>query len=167
MTVVFCHGLEGSPQGKKAQALRAAGLEVVAPDFTGQDLATRVATLLPVLVAHPDCTLVGSSYGGLAALCGAILHTQAGGRIRGLVLCAPALFLHEPPADVTGLAPPCPTITIHGRGDALIPAARVEAWAAEHPPVVLQLVDDEHVLAKSLDRIAAAARLFESSAPRE
>lgn len=167
MTVVFCHGLEGSPQGRKAQTLRAAGLDVVAPDFTGQDLATRVATLLPVLAAHPDCTLVGSSYGGLAALCGAILHTRAGGRIRGLVLCAPALLRHEPPTDVTGLAPPCPTIAIHGRGDALIPASLVEAWAAEHPIVELQLVDDEHVLAKSLDRIVAAARLFESPPPRE
>lgn len=167
MTVVFCHGLEGSPQGKKAQALRAAGLDVVAPDFTGQDLAARVATLLPVLAAHPDCTLVGSSYGGLAALCGAILHTRAGGRIRGLVLCAPALMLREPPTDVTGLAPPCRTIAIHGRGDALIPAPLIEAWAAAHSLVELELVDDEHVLAKSLDRIVAAARRFESPAPPE
>lgn len=167
MTVVFCHGLEGSPHGKKAQALRAAGLDVVAPDFTALNLAARVDLLLPVLQAHPDCTLVGSSYGGLAALCGAILHTRAGGRVRGLVLCAPALVLAEPPVDVTGLAPPCPTIAIHGRGDALIPHARVEAWAAAHPGVELQLVDDEHVLANSLDRIVAAARRFEASAPRE
>lgn len=167
MTVVFCHGLEGSPQGKKAQALRAAGLDVVAPDFTGQDLAARVATLLPVLAAHPGCTLVGSSYGGLAALCGAILHTRAGGRIRGLVLCAPALLRSEPPADVTGLAPPCPTICIHGRRDALIPVDLVEAWAARHANVALELRDDEHVLANSLDRIVAAAAQFESQAQRE
>lgn len=165
MTVVFCHGLEGSPHGRKAQALRAAGLDVVAPDFTGMNLAARVATLLPVLAAHPGCTLVGSSYGGLAALCGAILDARAGGRLRGLVLCAPALFRAEPPASVLDLAPPCPTIVIHGLRDALIPVAVVEAWAAAHTDVRLHLVDDEHVLAASMDRIVAAARELESRAP--
>lgn len=166
MTVVFCHGLEGSPQGKKAQTLRAAGLDVVAPDFTGMQLAARVATLLPVLAAHPDCTLVGSSYGGLTALCGAILHARAGGRVRGLVLCAPALFRAEPPADTLELVAPCPTIVIHGLRDALIPASLVEAWAAAQPAVRLQLVDDEHVLAGSLSLIAAAARELEFAVTR-
>ena len=47
MPVIFCHGLEGGPHGSKYQALVAAGLEVVAPDFQGQDLAARVATLSP------------------------------------------------------------------------------------------------------------------------
>lgn len=161
MTVVFCHGLEGSPQGRKAQALRAAGLDLVAPDFTGMNLAARVATLMPELAAHDGCVLVGSSYGGLAALCGAILHTRAGGTIRGLVLCAPALTLHEPPADALDLAPPCPTILIHGLRDELFPAAAIEAWAAVHPRVRLDLVDDAHVLAGSLARIVAAARELE------
>jgi pimeloyl-ACP methyl ester carboxylesterase len=158
MTVVFCHGLEGSPQGRKAQALRAAGLDVVAPDFSGMNLAARVAALLPELAAHDGCVLVGSSYGGLAALCGAVLHVRAGGRVRGLVLCAPALILHEPPADALDLTPPCPTILIHGRRDELIPVAAIEAYAAAHPAVRLELVDDAHVLAGSLDRIVAAAR---------
>lgn len=166
MTVVFCHGLEGSPHGKKAQALRAAGLDVVAPDFSGMNLAARVETLLPVLAAHPDCTLVGSSYGGLAALCGAILRARAGAPVRGLVLCAPALFRAEPPADAMELAPPCPTIVVHGTRDALIPAALVEAWAAAHPAVRLHLVDDEHVLAASMQHIIAAARQLESSVTR-
>lgn len=166
MTVVFCHGLEGSPHGKKAQALRAAGLDVVAPDFSGMNLAARVATLLPVLAEHPDCTLVGSSYGGLTALCGAILHMRTAGKLRGLVLAAPALFRAEPPADVLELVPPCPTIVIHGLRDALIPAAHVDAWAAEHPHVRLQLVDDEHVLAGSLPLIVAAARELEFPVPR-
>lgn len=160
VTVVFCHGLEGSPHGKKARTLRAAGLDVVAPDFSGQDLAARVATLLPVLAAHDGCVLIGSSYGALAALCGAILHTRAGGRVRGLVLCAPALIVHEPPVDDTGLAPPCPTILIHGRRDALIPVAAIEAYAAAHPAVRLELRDDDHLLTGSLDRMVVAARAF-------
>lgn len=165
MTVVFCHGLEGSPQGYKARALRAAGLPVVAPDFTGQNLAARVATLLPVLAAHPGCTLVGSSYGGLAALCGAVLHARAGGTLRGLVLCAPALGLVEAPADALDLAPPCPTAILHGRRDALVPAAHSEAYAAAHPGVALELLDDEHVLAGSMDRIVAAVRRVHDGGP--
>jgi len=158
MKVVFCHGLEGSPQGRKAQALRAAGLDLVAPDFTGMTLEARVATLLPELAAHDGCVLVGSSYGGLAALCGSILHVRAGGSVRGLVLCAPALIVEEPPASALDLAPPCPTVVIHGRHDELIPVAAVEAWAAAHPRVRLEVVDDAHVLARSMDRIVAAAR---------
>ncbi|MDC0669492.1 alpha/beta fold hydrolase [Nannocystis radixulma] len=158
MKVVFCHGLEGSPQGRKAQALRTAGLDLLAPEFTGMNLAARVATLLPELAAHDGCVLVGSSYGGLTALCGAILHARAGGHVHGLVLCAPALIVHEPPADALDLAPPCPTIAIHGRHDELIPVAAVEAWAAAHPRVRLEVVDDAHVLAHSLDRIVAATR---------
>ena len=71
MSVLFCHGLESSPHGRKVQALRAAGLEVIAPDFQGQNLAARVATLLPVLREQPDALVVGSSYGGITALCAA------------------------------------------------------------------------------------------------
>lgn len=164
MTVVFCHGLEGSPQGRKAQALRAAGLDVVAPDFTGQDLAARVSTLMPVLAAHPGCVLVGSSYGALAALCGSILRARAGHRTAGLLLCAPALLRSEAPADVLDLAPPCPTRILHGRRDELIPLALVAAFAAAHPQVTLEILEDGHVLAASLDRIVQVTRELEEAA---
>lgn len=158
--VVFCHGLESNPHGSKVQALRAAGFEVVAPDFQGQDLATRVATLLPVLHDAPDVVLVGSSYGGLAALCGAIRHVGAGGRLRGLVLCAPALHWREPPADVE-LPPPVPTVVIHGVRDEVVPDAASEAFAARYPDTVkLVLVDDEHRLKESMAEILAATRGF-------
>ena len=96
MTVIFCHGLEGSPQGRKVQALRAAGLEVIAPDFQGQNLAARVATLLPVLRAHPEALVVGSSYGGITALCAAILHVEAGADGLELVPAAPGDRQLEP-----------------------------------------------------------------------
>lgn len=158
--VVFCHGLESNPHGSKVQALRGAGFEVVAPDFQGQNLAARVATLLPVLHAAPDVVLVGSSYGGLTALCGAILHAAAGGRLRGLVLCAPALHWREPPADALDLAPPCPTICIHGRRDDVVPVQASEDWAAQQPGVRLVLVDDEHRLKESMPVMLAATRSF-------
>jgi pimeloyl-ACP methyl ester carboxylesterase len=108
MPVIFCHGLESSPHGRKYQALLEAGLSPISPDFQGQDLAARVATLLPVLRAHDDAVVVGSSYGGITALCAAIQHVEAGGRIHGLLLCAPALLRFEPPADRMRLYPPAP-----------------------------------------------------------
>lgn len=167
--VVFCHGLESNPHGSKVQALRAAGFEVVAPDFQGQNLAARVETLMPVLRGAPDVVLVGSSYGGLAALYGGILHVAAGGRLRGLVLCAPALHWREPPADVLLLRePPAPTIVIHGRRDEVVPVAASEAWAGGFPEVELVLVDDEHRLKESMAAIVTAVRRFvDGGAPRD
>jgi len=158
MPVIFCHGLESSPHGRKYQALLAAGLAPISPDCQGQHLAARVATLRPVLRANDDVVVIGSSYGGIAALCAAIQHVEAGGRVRGLLLCAPALLRFEPPADRMRLYPPAPTIIIHGRGDEVVPARVSEDFAAEYPEVRLELVDDGHTLAGSIDRIIAAAR---------
>jgi pimeloyl-ACP methyl ester carboxylesterase len=164
-TVVFCHGLESSPHGSKFQALRGAGFDVVSPDFQGQNLAARVATLEPVLRATPDVVLVGSSYGGITALCGAIRHVEAGGLVRGLVLCAPALGRFEAPADSMRLYPPAPTILIHGRADDVVPARVSEEFAAAHPSVQLVLVDDEHRLKQSIAVIVAATRSFVDGTP--
>jgi len=165
MRVIFCHGLESSPHGRKVQALRAAGFEVIAPDFQGQNLAARVATLLPVLRAHPDALVVGSSYGGITALCAAIRFVAAGGTLRGMVLCAPALAHREPPADAMLLRPPAPTIIIHGIRDAVVPAAVSQGFAAAHPDVQLVLVDDEHQLAGSIEIIVAATRAMALGLP--
>ncbi len=43
--IIFAHGLEGTPNGSKIQALRASGFEVLAPDFQGMVLSERVALL--------------------------------------------------------------------------------------------------------------------------
>ena len=59
--VIFCHGLESSPHGRKYQALLAAGLAPISPDCQGQHLAARVATLRPVLRANDDAVVIGSS----------------------------------------------------------------------------------------------------------
>src|SRR5688500_4349980 len=91
-TVIFAHGLEGRPDGTKATALRAAGLDLVAPDGRGLPLAARIAQIEDAVSNHPGSVLVGSSYGGLAAL----VVADAGRPIRAVVLCAPALTRHEP-----------------------------------------------------------------------
>jgi pimeloyl-ACP methyl ester carboxylesterase len=167
MDVIFCHGLESGPHGRKYQALVAAGFAVQSPDFRGQNLAARVATLVPVLRAAEGSVLVGSSYGGITALCAAIQHVEAGGSLRGLLLCAPALGRIEPPADAMRLYPPAPTILIHGKNDDVVPARVSEDFAAAHPQVKLMLVDDDHSLASSLDLIITATRSLIDGDARE
>jgi len=165
MTVIFCHGLESTPHGRKYQALVGAGLDVISPDFQGQDLAARVATLAPVLRSAEAPVLVGSSYGGITALCAAIQFVEAGGVLRGLVLCAPALARSEPPADGMVLYPPAPTIIIHGIHDEVVPASVSQGFAALHPEVQLVLVDDAHQLAGSIETILAATRAMAQGLP--
>ena len=96
--IIFAHGLEGSPNGSKIRALRNAGFDVVAPDFQGMVLAERVDLLHEICLeyASEQPILAGSSYGGLTA---AIVAMRMENAFRGLLLCAPALHLVEPPVD--------------------------------------------------------------------
>jgi alpha-beta hydrolase superfamily lysophospholipase len=156
--VLFCHGLESGPIGRKSEALRRAGLEVVAPDCRDMALAARLEVVEPAL-AGVDCpVVVGSSYGGLVALI-AVLRARARDQaIGGLVLCAPALGLREPPADTVRIVPPdVPTVVIHGTGDTVVPIDWSRTFAAVGGVELIE-VDDDHRLARSLDIIIAAVR---------
>ena len=148
--LVFAHGLEGSPSGRKATALRAAGFPVTAPDFGRLGLAERVE-ILERETRMGRVVLVGSSYGGLVAALVAQRHPQ---RFDGLLLCAPALALPESPNDEpqqlrapAGLT----TLILHGRRDTIVPIA----WSREYQQrsgdhVTLHEVDDDHRLAASM-----------------
>jgi len=160
MRLLFCHGLEGTPQGRKVQALRAAGIDVLAPDFQGMSLAERVDHLARVLTELGDEPLVlaGSSYGGAVAAWTVMQHP---GRFAGLLLLAPAVGYAEAPVPhPTAYTPPqdTPVIVIHGESDAVVPPSASVDYAARGSGVDLRLVDDEHRLAASLDDIVAAAR---------
>lgn len=159
-TLIFAHGLEGSPQGAKVTALRAAGFEVVAPDCQGRILAERIALVdEAVRSAVGPVLLAGSSYGGLAA---AWLAMQEPRRFSGLLLCAPALGHAEKPVlRPAGLVSPpgLPVRIVHGRMDRVVPIEGSRAYRARSGPhVELVEVDDDHRLAASLDAIVAAAR---------
>lgn len=155
MQVVFCHGLEGSPNGTKVRAMKESGIDVLAPDFQGQVLAERVETLRAVL-ATLDPTrpilLAGSSYGGAVAAWTAMHTTHP---LVGLLLLAPALHYAEPPVpDADAYEPvPVPTVIIHGTDDTIVPLSASEAYAAKGAHVVLHAVADGHRLVGSLDRI--------------
>lgn len=155
MQVVFCHGLEGSPNGTKVRAMKSAGINVLAPDFQGQPLAERVETLRGVLARLDPNTpilLAGSSYGGAVAAWTA-MHTAH--PLAGLLLLAPALHYAEAPVPTADAYTPVdvPTVIIHGTEDTIVPLSASEAYAAKSAHVVLQPVIDGHRLVGSLDQI--------------
>ena len=158
MKLVFCHGLDSGPHGRKYHAMVDAGLDVHAPDFRGQNLEARIRTLLDE-IGESSPPLSGSSYGGLVAVC-AVVELSLKKRIMpGMLLLAPALHLKEPPTDRLPLMPLCPTHIIHGIRDEIVPLAASHRFAAnDRHLVTVQEVDDDHSLAASMDIIVDAAR---------
>ena len=162
--IIFAHGLEGSPNGSKIRALRGAGFEVIAPDFQGMVLAERVDLLQEVCEEHREAkpVLAGSSYGGLTASIVAMRMPEA---FRGLLLCAPALHLDEPPVtEETILVAPkgMRTIIIHGVTDDIVPIACSVEYAERsgNDIVAFHQVNDGHRLASSHEEIIDAAQLL-------
>lgn len=161
--LVYAHGLNGSPWGDKIAALRDAGFEVKAPDCRGRTLAQRIDALDEATRLHPGL-LVGSSYGGLAAL---VLALRRPERIHRLVLFAPALHLYEPPVeDPNGLvlSSRARAIIVHGRADEVVPidvSRRFQARSGKH--VALWEVEDDHRLAASTHYLVAAVRELSAS----
>lgn len=144
--ILFCHGLESAPIGRKSQALIDGGYSLTAPDCRGKDLPERVALITAAIVAGPrDMVVVGSSFGGIAGLVATIVAAQQQVRVHGLILCAPALQLPPPPGTTTDLSPVCPTEIIHGTGDDVIPIELSRRFAQEHDTALVE-VDDAHGL---------------------
>ena len=164
--IIFAHGLEGTPNGSKIRALRAAGFEVLAPDFQGMILSDRVALLETICNQHADKRpiLAGSSYGGLTA---AIIAMRKPNQFTGLLLCAPALHLEEDPVDEeTVLVAPkgMPTVIVHGIRDDIVPISCSLEYAERSGADILQFhkVDDGHRLAESHRSIIEGANALYS-----
>ena len=156
MRLIFAHGLESGPEGRKTAWLREAGHDVVAPDGRGLDLAARIAQLVAALrdEAEPRL-LVGSSFGGIAGLVASIVAAQVGRGPCAILLCAPALQLPPPPPYEADLAPPCPAAVVHGTRDEIIPVDIGHAWAIEHGAAWYPC-DDDHRLGASRSTILHA-----------
>jgi pimeloyl-ACP methyl ester carboxylesterase len=149
MRLIFAHGLESGPEGRKTVWLREAGHEVVAPDGRGLDLAARIEGLVAVLRAEAEPPiLVGSSFGGIAGLVASIVAARVGRGPRAILLCAPALQLPPPPPYAVDLAPPCRAAVVHGTRDEIIPIEIGHAWAIEHGAGWYPY-DDDHRLGDS------------------
>lgn len=149
--VLFCHGLESGPHGSKYFALHKAGYEVLAPDCTGMVLKKRIAVYAPIMKDQRPF-VVGSSYGGLAAVLAA---QEAGVELPGLVLCAPALERIEPPnTDPTLLPRVGRTTIIHGVADDVVSIMGSRRYAFRTGTDLVE-VEDGHRLNKSTDIILA------------
>ena len=109
MRVMFCHGLESGPHGRKYHALVDAGFEVTSPDCRNRDLGARIEIIADAIVAQPPSIVVGSSFGGIASLLALLVAARRGARVHGHLLCAPALQLEPPPGFAEPVKTAAPT----------------------------------------------------------
>jgi pimeloyl-ACP methyl ester carboxylesterase len=158
-TVVFSHGKESGPWGKKITAMaamvRELGLAAESVDYRGMDdPAARVEKLSAVASEVPaPVVLVGSSLGGHVAAAAAP-HLQP----RGVFLLAPAFYMPGfeayTPQDVR-----CPTAIVHGWHDAIVPVENSIRWAREHQ-AALHVLNSDHRLEDQIEAICALLEAF-------
>jgi hypothetical protein len=142
MRVLFLHGLEGSPTGAKAQALRRS-FDVIVPALPTGDFEASVELAAQELITHAPEVLVGSSFGGAVAL-----QLIVAGRWTGpTLLLAPASRFVSGPLSLPQSAR---ILIVHGRDDDVVPVAQSRALAAAHPTLSLVEVDDGHRLSSLL-----------------
>jgi len=143
--VVFSHGQESGPWGRKINALaevaRAEGYESHSVDYRGIDEPrARVARLVDFCKElSGDLVLVGSSMGGYVAVASAsLLHA------RGIFLMAPALYMEGLPELRPGVLD-CPTAIVHGWRDEVVPVEHSVRFAQAYR-AALHLLDGDHRL---------------------
>ena len=147
--VVFSHGKETGPNGRKINTLReiahSAGAQTLSVDYTSTlDPALRLQLLLEtVLPEHRVLILVGSSMGGyVSTVASRTLKPDA------LLLMAPAFGLEDYPEQYP--APSANSIAaVHGWHDEVVPVDNTIHWA-KHYQAKLVLVNDDHSLHKEV-----------------
>jgi pimeloyl-ACP methyl ester carboxylesterase len=158
-TVVFSHGKESGPWGRKiiamAALVRDMGLAVESVDYRGiDDPGARVEKLIAVAAPiPPPLVLVGSSMGGHVSAA-AVLRLQP----RGVFLLAPAFYM----AGFEAYTPQqvsCPTAIVHGWHDAIVPVENSIRWAREHQ-AALHLLNSDHRLEDQIEAICALLKAF-------
>jgi len=143
--VVFSHGKEGGPWGRKITALadtaRSEGFEPESVDYRGIDApADRIAKLMEFCQRlEGDLVLVGSSLGGYVSVAAAaLLHA------RGVFLLAPAIYSAGLPELRQGKLD-CPSAIVHGWRDEVVPWEDSVRFA-KLCGASLHLLDDDHRL---------------------
>ena len=138
--VLFIHGLESSPQSRKAKVL-ATAFDAVTPGMDTSDFEGCVQQQAEAISAHAPHVVVGSSFGG--AVLAALMQ-------RGL-WTGPSLFLAQA-ALKRGLEPALPdtasVVIVHGRQDDVVDPedSRRLAAANNRSSVMLIEVEDDHSL---------------------
>ncbi len=163
LRVQFIHGLEGSPQGAKAQ-LFAEHFDARTPAMDTSDFDGCVEVHAELLRAFEPDVLVGSSFGGAVAV--ALLQR---GLWRGptLLLAQAALQSGLPPRLPDGV----PVWLVHGVRDERVDVEGSRRLAGSGSPEWVRLieVDDDHSLhgmVKSGELVELVCELATAHAPR-
>ncbi len=152
-TLVFLHGLESGPHGSKYHALLELDPALIAPDCSGiDDLEARLAVIEASLAGVERMVIVGSSFGGLAALLFAQREPNRS-RVAACLLCAPAFSLPET-ADICWV--PERTVVLHGTEDDIVPFRASEEFCGPRG-IELVAVKDDHRLSQSRERMLELA----------
>lgn len=143
--VVFSHGQESGPWGRKISALaevaRSEGYDAHSVDYRGiVDPRERVAKLVDFCKELAgDLVLVGSSLGGYVSVASAsLLHA------RGVFLMAPALYLDRLPELRPGVLD-CPATVVHGWRDDVVPYEHSVRFARSYAAALHLLESDHHL----------------------
>ncbi|MGH8169725.1 MAG: alpha/beta hydrolase [Steroidobacteraceae bacterium] len=143
--VVFSHGQESGPWGRKISALaevaRSEGYEAHSVDYRSlDDPRQRIARLVDFCKdLAGDLVLVGSSMGGYVAVASAsLLHA------RGVFLMAPALYMPGLPELRQGVLD-CPATVVHGWRDDVVPFEHSVRFAQAYR-AALHLLESDHNL---------------------
>jgi pimeloyl-ACP methyl ester carboxylesterase len=143
--VVFSHGQESGPWGRKVSALaevaRSEGYEAHSVDYRGVDEPrARVARLVDFCKELAgDLVLVGSSLGGYVSVASAsLLHA------RGVFLMAPALYMEGLPELRPGVLD-CPSTIVHGWRDDVVPFEHSVRFAQTYH-AALHILESDHRL---------------------
>ncbi|MHA6202907.1 alpha/beta hydrolase [Dyella soli] len=163
--IILSHGSDSGPDATKVSVLAAfaetLGWQTQRPDYRTDDAlghAGSVAPRIRRLVAAIDAcatppVLVGSSMGAFASGLASLQRPVAG------------LFLLATPSAIPGyeqafgLRPNVPTVLFHGWQDDVCPPEGVLALAGRRR-LPLVMVDDDHRLGATVDRIVEQFRLF-------
>ena len=147
--VVFSHGMESGPWGRKISALaevaRSEGYDAHSVDYRGLDEPrARIAKLVDFCKElSGDLVLVGSSLGGYIAVASAsLLHA------RGVFLMAPALYMEGLPELRVGVLD-CPASIVHGWRDDVVPYEHSLRFANTYR-AALHLLESDHRLHNQL-----------------
>ncbi len=143
--VVFSHGQESGPWGRKISALaevaRSEGYDAHSVDYRGiVEPRARIAKLVDFCKELAgDLILVGSSAGGYVSVASAsLLHA------RGVFLMAPALYLDGLP-ELRPAVLDCPATVVHGWRDDVVPYEHSVRFAQTYH-AALHLLESDHRL---------------------
>ncbi len=147
--VVFSHGKESGPWGRKIAALadvaRSEGYQAESVDYRGiEGPRERIARLVDFCKElQGDLVLVGSSMGGYVSVASAsLLHA------RGVFLMAPALYMEGLPPLRENLLD-CPATIVHGWYDEVVPFEHSVRFAKDYG-AALHLLRSDHRLHNQL-----------------